>query len=492
MRRLSTVLLIALGSITVLAAGLGAHTLATRSRQISVAPAPMAPIDAAAAAARLAGAIRLRTVSHEVPSPESHAALLALHRYLQATFPHLHAALAHETVHEYSLLYRWEGLDPALAPILLMAHQDVVPVAPGTESAWHAEPFGGEIRDGYVWGRGTWDDKGNLMAILEAIERLTTEGFRPQRTIYLAFGHDEENGGADGAAAIAALLRERGVHLSFVLDEGLLVTQGMAPGLTAPAALIGVAEKGSATLKLTASATPGHSSMPASHTAIGALAAALTRLEHTPMRAAIRGTAAEMFDTLAPEMQGLSRILLTNRWLFGRLLEHRLVASPAMAALLRTTTAVTIIQGGDKQNVLPGRAEAWVNFRLLPGDSVEDVVRHVHRTVADADIHIDVEPGANPASPVSPTDGEGYRLIERSLRELEPGIIVAPGLLVGATDSRHLQGLADGVYRFSPVRATSADLTRFHGTDERISVANYAGLIAFYERLIRDSGPLSP
>jgi carboxypeptidase PM20D1 len=488
-RRLSRIIVLAIGAAAVLGAGLTANMLHSRSRQLSVAPAPVAAINATAAAQRLAGAIRLRTVSYETPSPDSRAALLELHRYLATAFPHVHAALALETVHDYSLLYRWEGTDTHAPPVMLMAHQDVVPIAPGTESAWHAEPFGGEIRDGYVWGRGAWDDKGNLLAILEAVERLTAEGFRPARTIYLAFGHDEENGGDDGAAAIATLLRSRGVHLGFVLDEGMLITEGMVPGLDAPAALIGVAEKGSVTLRLTANATPGHSSMPGSRTAIGALATALSRLERAPMHAAIRGTAAEMFDTLAPEMHGANRFFMTNRWLFGRIIEHGLAASPATAALMRTTTAETIIRGGNKQNVLPGSADAWVNFRLLPGDDVDDVLAHVRRVTADPEIVIRVEPGDTPASPVSATRGEGYRAVEHALRALEPEVVVAPGLLVGGTDSRHMQELADGIYRFSPVRATSSDLARFHGTDERISIVNYVALIRFYERLIRDSGP---
>jgi carboxypeptidase PM20D1 len=491
-RRLSRVIGFTLAATAVLAAGLTANMLRTPSRQLAVAPAPVASIDADAAARRLAGAIRLRTISYEVASPESRAALLDLHRYLAATFPHVHATLALETVHDYSLLYRWEGTDPKAPPLMLMAHQDVVPVAPGTESAWHAQPFGGEIRDGYVWGRGAWDDKGNLLAILEAVERLTAEGFRPSRTIYLAFGHDEENGGDEGAAQIATLLRSRGVHLGFVLDEGMLITEGMVPGLDAPAALIGIAEKGSATLRLTSTAAPGHSSMPGSRTAIGALATALSRLERAPMHASIKGTAAEMFDTLAPEMHGANRFFLTNRWLFGRIIEHGLVASPATAALMRTTTAETIIQGGNKQNVLPGTADAWVNFRLLPGDTVDEVVAHVHRVIADPEIEVRVEPGATPASPVSAVRGEGYRAVEHAVRALEPEVVVAPGLLVGATDSRHMQGLADGIYRFSPVRATSSDLARFHGTDERISIANYVALISFYERLIRDSAPRAP
>lgn len=492
MRRLTRVLLFAAGAFVAIGLALTANALRQRSRQIDVPAAPAFAFDVDAAAARLAAAVKLRTISYEVASPDSEAAFPVLHRYLESSYPRLHATLTRETVGRFSLLYRWQGSDPAAAPGLLMAHQDVVPVAPGTEAAWHGDPFGGEIRDGYVWGRGTWDDKGNLMAILEAVEHLAASGFQPRRTLYLAFGHDEENGGSAGAAQIAALLRSRHVHLAFVLDEGLLVTEGLVPGLRPPAALIGVAEKGSATLKLTATATPGHSSMPGSRTAIGALAAALTRLERAPMRAAIRGTSADLFDTLAPEMAFPSRLVLSNRWLFGRLIEHSLVASLASAALLRTTTAETIIQGGNKQNVLPGTAEAWVNFRLLPGDSVDDVANHVRRVIADGDIRIDVLPDATPASRVAPVRGEGYRLVERAMRALEPDVLVAPGLLVGATDSRHFEDIADGVYRFSPVHAGQADLARFHGTDERISIANYAGLIRFYEQVIRTSGPPVP
>lgn len=480
-------LLLSLAALAVLALIVGINTARQSSRQLQVPPVAAEAIDGAAAAERLAAAVRLRTVSYETPSAESRAALLQLHTYLAEAFPKTHATLRRETVNDYSLLYTWPGSDPAAAPILLMAHQDVVPVAPGTEASWHAAPFAGEIRDGYVWGRGTWDDKGNVMAILEGVERLIARGFQPRQTVYLAFGHDEENGGRDGARAIAALLKSRGVHLSFVLDEGMLITLGMIPGLEPPAALVGVAEKGYLTLKLTAEATPGHSSMPGNRSAIGALAAALMRLEHMPMPAAIRGTVAEMFDTLAPEMHGFSRVVLTNRWLFGHLLKDRLAAAPATNALMRTTTAETMIRAGDKENVLPGSAAAWINFRLLPGDTIAAVLAHTRHVVADERIRIEVLPGAMEPSPVSPIAGAGYQLVSRTVRELYPGVLVAPGLLIGGTDSRHMADIADGVYRFSPVRATSADLARFHGTDERIAIDNYVELIRFYERLLENA-----
>jgi len=480
-RRTATALALLLA---VLAAALAVGTFRHGSRQLSVSAAPALTVDEAAAAERLAGAVRFRTVSYEVPAEASRQELTRLHAYLERSFPHAHAVLHRELVGGYSLLYTWPGRDRGAKPILLMAHQDVVPVAPGTEGSWHADPFGGEIRDGFVWGRGAWDDKGNLMAILEAVELLAAQGFVPRQTIYLAFGHDEENGGRDGAQAIAALLASRGVRLDFVVDEGLLITDGIMPGLASPLALIGVAEKGSVTLRLTAHEAPGHSSMPGPRSAIGALAMALTKLEHTPLPAAIRGVPAQLLTTIAPETGMAQRVVLSNLWLFGPLVTAQLERSASTNAMLRTTTALTVVQGGNKENVLPGEAVALVNFRLLPGDSIARVVEHARRTIHDERIQIEVTAGASEASAVAATDSASYQLINRTVRELFPGVLVAPGLMIGGTDSRHMAAIADNIYRFSPVRARAEDLPRFHGTDERIAIANFAELIRYYHRLI--------
>ena len=460
------------------------NTFRLSSRQPIVAPHLPPAVDARGAADRLAGAVRFKTISYETPSDATPRELLLLHSYLQEVFPHAHAAAKRELINKYSLLYTWEGRNPSARPLVLMAHQDVVPIAPGTDTQWHAGPFSGEVRDGFIWGRGAWDDKGNLMAILEAVESLAAAGFKPERTVYLAFGHDEENGGEEGAKAIAALLEQRNVRPEFVLDEGMLIADGLVPGLDPPVAVIGIAEKSSATLKLTATAPPGHSSMPGTRTAIGSLAAALRRLEQSPLPAAVDGVAARMFHALTPEMHGLNRVALSNMWLFEPWVRRQLEQTPSTNALLRTTTAITVIRGGDKENVLPGAAEALVNFRLLPGDTVDGVVAHVRGVIDDAQIRIDVLPQANNASPVASDTSAAYQLITRTVRELFPGVIVAPGLMIGGTDARHMVGLADNVYRFSPVRARAEDLARFHGTDERISVANYVELIRFYQTLI--------
>jgi carboxypeptidase PM20D1 len=294
---------------------------------------------------------------------------------------------------------------------------------------------------------------------------------------------------------VAKLFKERNVHLQFVLDEGLLVTQGLLKGLDKPAALIGVAEKGYLSLQLSVAATPGHSSMPPpqpEESAIGMMSAALARLDRAPMPGEIKGLPLEMFETLAPEMSGANRVFLSNLWLFKPLVQRELLKSAATNATLRTTTALTVFNAGNKDNVLPGQAEAVVNFRLYPGDSSEQVIAHAQAAMANPAIKIVKGPGASEASKVAATDGAGYRYINRTMRELHGDTIVAPGLMIGATDSRYFDGVADNVYKFSPVRATPDDLKRFHGTNERISIANYVELIQFYHQLVRNAAGAAP
>jgi carboxypeptidase PM20D1 len=410
--------------------------------------------------------------------------LLQVRVQLQQSFPRAHQVMQREVVGDYSLLYTWKGRDPTAKGVMLMAHQDVVPIAEGTETQWSVDPFAGEVRDGFVWGRGSWDDKGNLLAMLEAIETLAAQGFTPARTLYLVAGHDEETGGEAGAKKVAQLLASRSVRLEFVMDEGMLITEGVMKGLDRPVALVGVAEKGMMTLALSAHDEPGHASVPPRESAIGMLSEALARLERNQMPANIAGVAEQMFETLAPEMRGANRVLLSNLWLFGPLVKRELEKNRSSSAMTRTTTALTVLHAGNKVNVVPAHAQAYVNFRMLPGDTQQDVLDHTHRTVANAAIDVRKTGVASEASPVSVTASPSYQLMASTIREIFPGTVVAPGLMVGATDSRHMQPIADQVYRFSPVRAREEDLSRFHGTNERISLVNYAEMIAFYHRLI--------
>jgi carboxypeptidase PM20D1 len=327
------------------------------------------------------------------------------------------------------------------------------------------------------------------MAQLEAIEQLLTEGYSPARTLYMAYGADEEVGGTRGAAQIARRLESRNVHLDFVIDEGLLVLDGIMPGIQKPSAIIGVAEKGYLSVRLKMTGTPGHSSMPPPHgeSVIAMMSAALKQMDDHPLPGGLSGIAAEMFDTLAPEMNGFNRIALSNLWLFEPLVQRQLEAKGSTNAMLRTTTALTIVNAGNKENVLPGRAEATINFRILPGDSIDHVMDHMQTQIQKVTPRFELEPlpGAVNASKVAPTNSQQYRLLQQTIREVFPDAVVAPGLMVAATDSAHYDHISDHIFKFSPVRANAEDLKRFHGTNERLSTANYADAIRFYHRLAR-------
>ncbi|NUT01819.1 MAG: M20/M25/M40 family metallo-hydrolase [Sphingomonas sp.] len=444
------------------------------------------PVDTAAVQ-RLSQALQAQTISTEA-GPPSAEALAAFHAFLQQSFPRVHSQLRLEQVGAGSLLFTWQGSDSAAPALLLMAHQDVVPVEAGSEGKWGAPPFSGAVANGFVYGRGAIDDKGSLMAILEATERLLERGYRPKRTIYLAFGHDEERGGT-GAQAMAALLKQRGANIGLGLDEGYAVLDGVIGGIRAPIAMIGIGEKGYVSVELTATGEGGHSSMPANDNAAVRVARAVERLSENQMPARMGGPAGAMLDGIAPYSSLAMRTALANRWLTEPLVQRQLLAVSSTAAAIRTTTAPTILSAGTKDNVIPQSARAVVNHRILPGDTVESVLEHDRRVIDDPQVR--VRPASfqqDPGTPVSPDSAE-YRQFRALVRSSFPEAGVSPGLVVGATDGRHYQGVAKAVLRFVPITMRKGDLTRFHGNDERIAIADYMRAIAFYERLMSASPP---
>lgn len=470
------------------------NTVTTASRQIVTAAATSAMPDGARASANLAAAIQLPTIASATDPAQNREQFLALHQLLQTAYPAVHATLTREVINDTALLFHWQGKDRTLPAVILMAHMDVVPIAPGTQADWQVPPFAGTIRDGFIWGRGAWDDKGNLIAQLEAVETLLASGFQPLRDVYLAYGADEEVNGERGAKAIAALLKSRGVRAEFVLDEGMLIVEDLIAGLDRPAALIGIAEKGYLSAKLTVTAEPGHSSMPPVNrsSAITRLSEVLLRLRDHERPAEIAGVAGQMFATLAPEMTGVNRLVLTNLWLLSPLVQRQLEAAPGTNALLRTTTAFTMLSAGNKDNVLPGRAEAVVNFRLLPGDSGAEVLAHIEQHAAavlpPGQFTVTRLPFGGEASAVSSTTAPGYDWLQTTMRALEPETVVAPSLMLGATDARHFADIAAQIYRFSPIHAKPDDLPRFHGTNERLSLHDLRNMIRFYQELLQRAG----
>jgi carboxypeptidase PM20D1 len=448
-------------------------------------------VDTDAVAARLAGAIRFRTLSANLPEAAAVAAFEDFRRYLEQHYPLVHEHLDRVAVNTHSLLYRWKGTDPAVVPILVYAHMDVAPVEPAAVELWTHPPFAGSVADGFIWGRGTLDMKQSLMGLLEAVEMMLAGDFQPRGTIYLAFGHDEEIGGEAGAAEIANLLADRGVRLEFTLDEGSAVVHDIVPGLGGPAALIGIAEKGYVSLELTARAQGGHSSRPPRETAVGLLAAAINRLQKSPMPARLQPPVSDLFGALAPDMSLQLRLVLANRWLLEPLLLNRLEAKPATNAAIRTTMAPTMLQSGVKPNVLPSRASAIVNYRILPGDSIADVIAHVKAAIDDPTIEIrQLGPGedfSGEPTRIGDVNSPSFAVLAKTIRQIFPDAAVAPSLVIGGTDSKHFESVTDNSYRFAPMRLRPDDLPRLHGVDERISIVNYETMIRFYVQLLRNA-----
>jgi len=415
----------------------------------------------------LAGALRFKTTSYQDPTKFVGEEFYSLHKYLEEVFPDVHTTLKREVVNGFSLLYTWEGSDPTLSPILLMAHQDVVPVLPGTEVDWDYPPFDGTIAEGYV--------------------------FQPRRTVYIAFGHDEEIGGKQGAAEIAELLRSRGIRLEYVLDEGGSIIQNFIPGVSSPVAFIGIAEKGYVSLEITARAEGGHSSMPPIHTAVGVVSRAIIRIEDNPFPANM-AYASRFLEYVGPEMSFGKKMVFANLWLFSPLVERILSRSPELNAGIRTTTAVTMFSGSSKENVLPIKATAIVNFRIMPGESIAGVIARVKRTVNDPRVQVrpETEGFSWEASSVSDSNSKSYEMLRNTILQVaaDKDLIVAPYLLLGATDSRYFTGMSDNVYRFVFSKLDHDDLKRIHGTNERISVDGYLPLITFYYQLLKNSNEL--
>lgn len=481
-------LLVLVIAVVVLLGVMIARALMFSSNQLPVREVTLVDVDTEAAVSHLAESVRIESISFWAPTPDGLKAFRAFHTFLEETYPNVHANLEREKVRDFSLLYTWKGSDPSLKPLCILGHMDVVPaVSSGTEE-WAFGPFEGVVADGFVWGRGTMDDKINVVCAMEAVELLLADGFQPRRTVMMAFGHDEELGGPEGAQVMAALLEERGIELECVIDEGGFIIDGALPGITEPAALIGVAEKGYVTLELLVKQDGGHSSVPPRNSAIGILSAALSRLEDHQMPARLSGAAEDLFMAVGPEMGFVERLLFANLWITRPLVEFVLQGEPATNASIRTTTAVTMIEGGVKDNVLPTEAKAVVNFRILPGDSIDAVVRHVTSVVNDERVTINRSANKDGREPseVSDVNTLSYRLIEQTAKDVFPEVVVAPYLVLGGTDSRYYSVVTPNVYRFTPTRMGPEDTARLHGVNERIGVDNVGEIVQFYARLIQN------
>jgi len=484
MKLLRRLLLLLLGGVAVIAMVVAVRT-ATYSRPgadtTAMTPAPGVPVDRDRAARHLSEAVRIRTVSHQDRDDNDREEFERFLGWLQTTYPAAHQVMSRELVADLTPVYTWAGSDPVLPPFVLMAHYDVVPVTAGTERIWRHPPFDGVIADDSVWGRGSVDDKGSLVAIFEAVEALAANGFRPRRTVIILSGHDEEAGGS-GARAVAELWKARGIRPSFALDEGLAVVADM-PLLGRPVALIGVAEKGYATLRITAPAKGGHSSAPPPETGVEVLAKAVLGITSRPFPMRFDGPGADMVRALAQDAGLIVRMSVANDWLFEPLLVRTIAATPAAAATLHTTIAPTMLRGSPKENVLPQDATAWINYRIAPGQTAAQVMEHARSATRNLEVELAWEGRAYDPPPVSSDDSDAYRLIA-TLASDGGKVPVAPGLVTATTDSRSLAGIAQDVYRFAPMVASLHEFEMIHGTNEHMTLENLGRMTGFYSRLI--------
>ena len=440
-------------------------------------------VDPQPVAEHLSAVIQCKTISYDFGKQEEAGIFEELHARLASFYPRVQASLHKEIINNLSLLYTWQGSQPELKPILLAAHQDVVPA--GSPLEWRYPPYDGVIAGGGVWGRGSLDIKSQLIAAMEAVEYLLNHGFQPKRTLFLAFGHDEEVGGSQGAGRIVEILKQRSVSLDAVMDEGGFIMNGVISGVNGPVAMIGTAEKGYLTLELKVQCSPGHSSIPPRETAIGILGKALARLDEQKLPPDIN-LILPLLRSLGNNLPFKLRMMAANLWLFKPFLLKILNSNPQTSAAIRTTTAPTMISGGTKENILPHEASALVNFRLVPGETSQDVIRLVSDRIQDDRVKSTIPGwGGWPASPQSPINTPFYLVLERLIRQNFDNPPVAPYLVLGGTDARYYAQICPNVFRFTPLSINSSDLKGVHGLNESIRVEGLVKMVQFFIQLIQ-------
>ena len=456
-------------------------TFTFKSKQINEPQAEFLSLDDSCVV-RLQKGIRFKTISYDDANLIDTLAFADFHQFLVQAYPQVFSKLELEKVNKYSLVLHWKGKNSSVKSIILMAHQDVVPVEEATLNKWDVAPFSGGIKNDFIYGRGVIDDKGSMMAILESVEILLKQGFVPASDIYFVFGHDEEISGLKGAKVIAQLFKDRKINPAFVLDEGGIITEYKVPGLNKTAAVVGIAEKGYQTLDLKINIPGGHSSMPEKETAIDEIAKAVVKLKETPFQAQLGETVQSFLAYVGPEMPFVSKMAMANQWLFKPMIISTYSKTAAGNATVRTTTATTIFKAGIKENIVPGEADITVNFRTQPGVSQQKVIDYVKKIIDDDRIKITPKGEGNAPTQVAKVDDATFQFIQKNISAYKKDIIVAPYLVLGATDGRYFGNITSQVFRFSPF----TDPEGFHGVNERIKISEYKKGISFYYYLMRN------
>ncbi len=435
----------------------------------------------------LSKAIQIPTIAHRDESLVDWSKFDEFHAFLKESYPLIHEKLDCQMFAARSLMYHWKSANPDKEPICLLAHQDVVPVTEGTEDDWEYPAFSGTVADGYVWGRGAIDMKNHLIGLMEAVETLLEEGYVPERDIYLCLGHNEEVMAEDdtcGASCMMQYFKDNNIRLDSVIDEGgAILNVKVDKVIDGHLAGVGIAEKGHVDFEISVNAKGGHSSQPPKHSALGKLSKIVCDLENHQFKAELTPQLSSLFNEIGKNTTYPIRCVMSNFPVLKPLLTKVCSNIPPVASMMRTTTAVTMSQGSPAPNVLPQKASVVVNFRIMPGQTIEDVEKHI-RKIAGKDAEIKLLAGKNP-SKISPTDSRAFKVIEQTCKSMDSKAIVAPYLVMGGTDARQYEDVCDNIYRYSPFLMDVGLLLTTHGTNERIPVSSLEDGVVFFKRYIR-------
>lgn len=445
-------------------------------------------IDQKEVAQHLSEAIKCKTVSALDESAVDWNEFDKFHTFLDETYPNVAKTLTKEVIGKASLLYRWEGKNPDLEPMALLSHQDVVPVAEGTEADWEHDAFSGYIDDEFIWGRGALDMKNHLICVMEAVESLIKEGFQPERDVYLCFGHNEEvvAGPCSGAQEIVNTLLERGIHLDSVLDEGSALIRLDVKGLIHTyIAAVGTAEKGYVDMKITMHDKGGHTSASPKHSGMAKLAKAVQDLENNQFESHWLPFLDELFGTIGRHATLPGRMIMCNLPVLRPLIKTVMSSIGESASMVRTVTSVSMCEGSPAPNVLPQRPSITANFRMLPGDTTEDVEAHIRKVIKNKDIEIE-RFSRKEATKFSPTDSRAFNAIKKIEEGLHPGdVAVAPYLVMGGTDACFYEPVCDNVLRFAPFDVSLKLFLNTHATNERCPVTALGEAVTFFREYIK-------
>jgi carboxypeptidase PM20D1 len=430
----------------------------------------------------MSAAIQIKTITSEDTLRLDTVQFDAFKHFLETAYPLVHQHLKRILINDYNYIFEWKGTDSIAAPIVLMAHYDVVPVEESALKLWTAQPFGGEVKNHIIWGRGAVDDKVNVISILEAAEGLLQKGFPPKQTILLCFGCNEELSGT-GAQAIVRYLAQKNIRPSLVLDEGGEITREELKDVDRPIAVIGVAEKGYVTFELSVEKPGGHSSQPAKETAIDILTKALYQLRSVKPEASIIPPIKTFLTRISGATNNFAeKMALTNLWLLKGVVINILGDKPSGNAMLRTTIVPTVINSGVRENVIPSEATALINSRILPGDTRQSVQDFITKAINDERVKISIKGSfSRESSSVTDINNDAYKKVESAIGRVMDSVITTPYIMLGGTDSRYYRSISDGVVNFSPC----LDFKGYHGINERLPVTDLQRCISFFTILMK-------